>query len=137
MWPLFTEEWGSWRYEELNLSCYPFADPVTDLPIWHIRPPSPLVLYGFSKEIVECPDYWPLSVRVCGFWFLPNEWQFSCNECGDNPFAGRLGTDDSHTCSNHTELYTFISSCEPALPIFVGLSSVGRSKFKLISLHHF
>lgn len=90
MWPLFTEEWGSWRYEELNLSCYPFADPVTDLPIWHIRPPSPLVLYGFSKEIVECPDYWPLSVRVCGFWFLPNEWQFSCNECGDNPFAGRL-----------------------------------------------
>ncbi|KFK27741.1 hypothetical protein AALP_AA8G423200, partial [Arabis alpina] len=91
MWPLFTEEWGSWRYEELNLSCYPFSDPVTDLPIWHIRPSSPLVLYGFSKEIVECPDYWPLSVRVCGFWFLPNEWQFSCNKCGDNPSAGRLG----------------------------------------------
>ncbi|KAG7551809.1 hypothetical protein ISN45_Aa06g024430 [Arabidopsis thaliana x Arabidopsis arenosa] len=129
MWPLFTEEWGSWRYEELNLSCYPFADPVTDLPIWHSRPPSPLVLYGFSKEIVECPDYWPLSVRVCGFWFLPNEWQFSCSKCADNPFTGRLGTDDSHTCSNHSELYTFISSCEPALPIFVGLSSVGSMGF--------
>ncbi|EFH50479.1 hypothetical protein ARALYDRAFT_910517 [Arabidopsis lyrata subsp. lyrata] len=129
MWPLFTEEWGSWRYEELNLSCYPFADPVTDLPIWRSRPPSPLVLYGFSKEIVECPDYWPLSVRVCGFWFLPNEWQFSCNKCGDNPFTGRLGTDDSHTCSNHSELYTFISSCEPELPIFVGLSSVGSMGF--------
>ncbi|XP_010454801.1 PREDICTED: sterol 3-beta-glucosyltransferase UGT80A2-like isoform X1 [Camelina sativa] len=129
MWPLFTEEWGSWRYEELNLSCYPFADPVTDLPIWHYRPPSPLVLYGFSKEIVEWPDYWPLSVRVCGFWFLPNEWQFSCNKCGDNPSAGRLETDDSHKCSNHTELYTFISSFEPALPIFVGLSSIGSMGF--------
>ncbi|KAF2596677.1 hypothetical protein F2Q68_00012330, partial [Brassica cretica] len=129
MWPLFTEEWGSWRSEELNLSCYPFADPVTDLPIWHIRPPSPLVLYGFSKEIVECPDYWPLSVRVCGFWFLPNEWQFSCNKCGDNPSAERLGTDDSHTCSNHTELYTFVSSLEPSLPIFVGLSSIGSMGF--------
>ncbi|KAL1224207.1 Sterol 3-beta-glucosyltransferase UGT80A2 [Cardamine amara subsp. amara] len=129
MWPLFTEEWGSWRYEELNLSCYPFADPVTDLPSWHSRQPSPLVLYGFSKEIVECPDYWPLSIRVCGFWFLPNEWQFSCNHCGDNPSAGCLGTDDSHTCSNHTELYTFISSFEPALPIFVGLSSVGSMGF--------
>lgn len=139
MWPLFTEEWGSWRSEELNLSCYPFADPVTDLPIWHIRPPSPLVLYGFSKEIVECPDYWPLSVRVCGFWFLPNEWQFSCNKCGDNhPSAERLGTDDSHTCSNHTELYTFVSSLEPSLPIFVGLSSIGRSlSLSLIPLKSF
>lgn len=88
-------------------------------------------------HLILSTDYWPLSVRVCGFWFLPNEWQFSCNKCGDNSFAGLLGTDDSHTCSNHTELYTFISSCEPALPIFVGLSSVGRSKFKLIPLNQF
>ncbi|XP_018439017.1 sterol 3-beta-glucosyltransferase-like isoform X2 [Raphanus sativus] len=132
MWPLFTEEWGTWRSEELNLSCYPFADPVTDLPIWHIRPSSPLVLYGFSKEVVECPDYWPLSVRVCGFWFLPNEWQFSCNKCGDSPSsAGLLGTtDESHACSNHTGLYAFVSdSLEPALPIFVGLSSIGSMGF--------
>uniref|UniRef100_A0A1J3HV40 Sterol 3-beta-glucosyltransferase n=3 Tax=Noccaea caerulescens TaxID=107243 RepID=A0A1J3HV40_NOCCA len=129
MWPLFTEEWGSWRYEELNLSCYPFADPVTDLPIWHIRPLSPLVLYGFSKEIVECPDYWPLSVQVCGFWLLPNEWQYSCNKCGDNPSAGRLGIDSSPTCSNHTEFYTFVSTLEPTLPIFIGLSSVGSMGF--------
>ncbi|KAJ4887875.1 UDP-Glycosyltransferase superfamily protein [Raphanus sativus] len=132
MWPLFTEEWGSWRSEELNLSCYPFADPVTDLPIWHIRPSSPLVLYGFSKEIVECPDYWPLSVRVCGFWFLPNEWQFSCNKCGESPSsAGLLGTtDDSHACADHTELYAFVSdSLEPALPIFIGLSSIGSMGF--------
>ncbi|CAN8252215.1 unnamed protein product [Cochlearia groenlandica] len=129
MWPLFTEEWGSWRYEELNLSCYPFSDPVTDLPNWHIQPPSPLVLYGFSKEIVECPDYWPLSVRVSGFWFLPNEWQFSCNKCGDNLSAGRLGIDDSQTCSMHSKLYTFVSSLEPDPPIFVGLSSIGSMGF--------
>lgn len=72
---------------------------------------------------------YPAAISLGLVWFLPNEWQFSCNECGDNPFAGRLGTDDSHTCSNHTELYTFISSCEPALPIFVGLSSVGSMGF--------
>uniref|UniRef100_A0A803MIH7 Erythromycin biosynthesis protein CIII-like C-terminal domain-containing protein n=1 Tax=Chenopodium quinoa TaxID=63459 RepID=A0A803MIH7_CHEQI len=28
MWPLFSEDWGSWR-EELNLSPLPFTDPVT------------------------------------------------------------------------------------------------------------
>lgn len=25
MWPLFTENWGSWRSEELNLSACPFT----------------------------------------------------------------------------------------------------------------
>lgn len=67
---------------------------------------------------------------MCGFWFLPNEWQFSCNKCGDSPSsAGILGTtDDSHACADHTELYAFVSdSLEPALPIFIGLSSIGRS----------
>ncbi|KAM1014517.1 hypothetical protein ACFX2C_044496 [Malus domestica] len=55
MWPLFSEYWGSWRCDDLNLSPCPFTDPVTGLPTWHDRPPSPLLLYGFSKEIVECP----------------------------------------------------------------------------------
>ncbi|EXB97321.1 hypothetical protein L484_024183 [Morus notabilis] len=55
LWPLFTEYWESWRYD-LNLSSCPFTDPVTDLPEWHNRPSSPLLLYGFSKEVVECPD---------------------------------------------------------------------------------
>ncbi|XP_059452589.1 uncharacterized protein LOC132183199 [Corylus avellana] len=57
MWPLFTESWGSWRCDELNLSTFPFTDPVTGLPTWHDRPPSPLLLYGFSKEVVECPAW--------------------------------------------------------------------------------
>ncbi|XP_010519586.1 PREDICTED: sterol 3-beta-glucosyltransferase isoform X2 [Tarenaya hassleriana] len=123
MWPLFTEEWGSWRYDELNLSCYPLADPVTDLPIWQSRSPSPLLLYGFSKEIVECPDYWPSSVRVCGFWFLPNEWQFSCDKCGGG------AEECSHECATHIGLYSFMSSLVPTLPIFVGLSSIGSMGF--------
>lgn len=25
MWPLFTENWGSWRYDDLNLSAWPFT----------------------------------------------------------------------------------------------------------------
>ncbi|KAI7742445.1 hypothetical protein M8C21_030214 [Ambrosia artemisiifolia] len=55
MWPLFTEDWGTWRATELKLSPLPFTDPVTSHPLWHSRPSSPLLLYGFSKEIVECP----------------------------------------------------------------------------------
>uniref|UniRef100_A0A0D9VDM6 Erythromycin biosynthesis protein CIII-like C-terminal domain-containing protein n=1 Tax=Leersia perrieri TaxID=77586 RepID=A0A0D9VDM6_9ORYZ len=55
MWALFMETWGSWRNESLNLSPIPFTDPVTNLPLWYVREESPLLLYGFSKEIVECP----------------------------------------------------------------------------------
>lgn len=55
MWPLFTEDWGSWRTADLKLSPWPFTDPVTGLPTWHYRSSSPLLLYGFSKEVVECP----------------------------------------------------------------------------------
>uniref|UniRef100_A0A0E0G2T7 Glycosyltransferase family 28 N-terminal domain-containing protein n=1 Tax=Oryza nivara TaxID=4536 RepID=A0A0E0G2T7_ORYNI len=38
-------------------------DPVTNLPLWYTREESPLLLYGFSKEIVECPGYWPFSAH--------------------------------------------------------------------------
>ncbi|CAO2045032.1 unnamed protein product [Urochloa humidicola] len=77
MWALFMESWGSWRDDCLNLSPIPFTDPVTNLPLWHVREESPLLLYGFSKEIVECPGYWPSSAHACGFWFLPMAWEFS------------------------------------------------------------
>ncbi|KQJ94011.1 hypothetical protein BRADI_3g07997v3 [Brachypodium distachyon] len=55
MWALFMETWGSWRNDCLNLSPIPYTDPVTNLPLWHVRAESPLLLYGFSKEIVERP----------------------------------------------------------------------------------
>ncbi|KAL4385583.1 hypothetical protein GQ457_15G017020 [Hibiscus cannabinus] len=130
MWPLFSENWESWRSEDLNLSPYPFTDPVTGLPTWHDRPPSPLLLYGFSKEIVECPDYWPSNTRVCGFWFLPTEWQFSCPECGEISTllsSGHLTTDD--LCSAHAELQYFIKNPLLGPPIFIGLSSIGSMGF--------
>ncbi|EOX97367.1 UDP-Glycosyltransferase superfamily protein, putative [Theobroma cacao] len=130
MWPLFSENWESWRSEDLNLSPYPFADPVTGLPTWHDRPQSPLLLYGFSKEIVECPDYWPSKTRVCGFWFLPIEWQFSCKECGEISTllsSGHLTTDDM--CSVHAELRIFLRTPISPPPIFIGLSSIGSMGF--------
>ncbi|XP_021286934.1 sterol 3-beta-glucosyltransferase UGT80B1 isoform X2 [Herrania umbratica] len=130
MWPLFSENWESWRSEDLNLSPYPFTDPVTGLPTWHDRPPSPLLLYGFSKEIVECPDYWPSNTRVCGFWFLPIEWQFSCKECGEISTllsSGHLTTDDM--CSVHSELRFFLRTPFSSPPIFIGLSSIGSMGF--------
>ncbi|TYJ03516.1 hypothetical protein E1A91_A12G033200v1 [Gossypium mustelinum] len=126
MWSLFSDNWESWRSEDLNLSPYPFTDPVTGLPTWHDRPPSPLLLYGFSKEIVECPDYWPSNTRVCGFWFLPIEWQFSCQECGQIStllFTGHLNSDDM--CPAHAELQYFLKTPLSRPPIFVGLSSIG------------
>ncbi|KAK6156941.1 hypothetical protein DH2020_011189 [Rehmannia glutinosa] len=127
MWPLFTEDWGTWRSLDLHLSFWPFTvDPVTGLPTWHVRPSSPLLLYGFSQEIVECPGYWPSAVRVCGFWSLPVEWQFSCARCAEISSLvslRKLNVEDE-LCSIHAKLQKFLDS--PAKrPIFISLSSHG------------
>ncbi|KAF4384973.1 hypothetical protein F8388_010571 [Cannabis sativa] len=127
MWPLYTEYWESWR-RDLNLSSCPFTDPVTGLPEWHNRSSSPLLLYGFSKEVVECPDYWPSAVRVCGFWFLPVEWQFSCKKCGEISelvSAGHVNKKDE-LCSDHVYLQSFLKNRIAEPLVFVGLSSAGR-----------
>lgn len=127
MWPLFTENWGSWRNDVLHLSPCPFTDPVTGIPTWHDRPQSPLVMYGFSKEVVECPAYWPLKVRVCGFWFLPIEWQFTCKKCraiSVHDSSGHQYAKDD-LCPSHLELQNFIKTT----PIFIGLSSIGSMGF--------
>ncbi|PWZ20310.1 hypothetical protein Zm00014a_031353 [Zea mays] len=125
MWALFMESWGSWRNDCLNLSPIPFTDPVTNLPLWHVREESPLLLYGFSKEIVECPGYWPFNAHACGFWFLPMDWQFSCDKCMvlsgniNSSFGGML-------CANHSSLEHFLTrNAYSSRPIFVGLSSIG------------
>ncbi|XP_028088622.1 sterol 3-beta-glucosyltransferase UGT80A2 isoform X2 [Camellia sinensis] len=137
MWPLFTEDWGSWRSDELKLSPWPFTvylsncffigqDPVTGLPAWHDR-------YGFSKEVVECPGYWPSNVRVCGFWFLPLEWQFSCNKCAEISAlisSEHLNTKDENVmCSAHAELQSFLKTPASLPPVFIGFCSVGSMGF--------
>lgn len=127
MWPLFTENWGSWRSEELNLCACPFTDPVTGLPTWYDRASSPKLLYGFSKEIVECPDYWPSSVRVCGFWFLPNSWQYSCKQCGE--LSAFLLDANNRLCASHIGMQAFMDAANSTPPIFVGLSSVASMGF--------
>ncbi|OWM84925.1 hypothetical protein CDL15_Pgr027712 [Punica granatum] len=128
MWPLFTESWGSWRSEALSLSPIPFTDPVTGLPTWHERAPSPIVMYGFSEEVVECPDYWPSNIRISGFWFLPDEWQFSCQKCCEvaelNKSKGTKTQDC--TCSSHVQLQAFVNGDALMRPVFIGLSSIGR-----------
>uniref|UniRef100_A0A0E0CHJ3 Erythromycin biosynthesis protein CIII-like C-terminal domain-containing protein n=1 Tax=Oryza meridionalis TaxID=40149 RepID=A0A0E0CHJ3_9ORYZ len=54
-------------------------DPVTNLPLWYMREESPLLLYGFSKEIVECPVA------------ESSEYQASALHCDSNIlFNGRL-----------------------------------------------
>ncbi|KAM6554389.1 hypothetical protein CsatB_015151 [Cannabis sativa] len=100
-------------------------DSVTGLPEWHNRSSSPLLLYGFSKEVVECPDYWPSAVRVCGFWFLPVEWQFSCKKCGEISelvSAGHVNKKDE-LCSDHVYLQSFLKNRIAEPLVFVGLSS--------------
>eukprot|EP00268_Persea_americana_P063505 TRINITY_DN8241_c0_g2_i3.p1 TRINITY_DN8241_c0_g2~~TRINITY_DN8241_c0_g2_i3.p1 ORF type:complete len:343 (+),score=69.07 TRINITY_DN8241_c0_g2_i3:628-1656(+) len=131
MWPLFTEEWGSWRAECLNLSPWPFTDPVTGLPLCHDWAKSPLLLYGFNKEIVECPDYWPSNVHICGFWFLPKEWQFSCAECGEISalFASDHLNGKDELCAIHADLECFLKASSSCLPIFIGLSSIPSMGF--------
>ncbi|GFP93875.1 sterol 3-beta-glucosyltransferase ugt80b1 [Phtheirospermum japonicum] len=98
-------------------------DPITSLPTWHVRPSSPLLLYGFSQEVVECPGYWPSSVRVCGFWLTPVEWQFSCATCADISSLGKPNAEDE-LCPIHVKLKVFLDSSAER-PIFVSLSSVG------------
>ncbi|PIN12889.1 Sterol 3-beta-glucosyltransferase [Handroanthus impetiginosus] len=130
MWPLFTEDWGTWRSHDLQLSFWPFTDPVTGLPTWHERPSSPLLLYGFSQEVVECPGYWPSAVRVCGFWFPPVDWQFSCATCAEmsSLISLRKLNAEDELCSGHSMLKCFLEySAEP--PIFISLSSVGSMGF--------
>ncbi|XP_059313640.1 sterol 3-beta-glucosyltransferase isoform X1 [Lycium ferocissimum] len=131
MWPLFTEDWGSWRSLDLKLSALPFTDPVTGLPTFHERLPSPLLLYGFSREVVECPGYWPSKVRVCGFWFPPWEWQFSCNDCAEISASVSSGNSNKQNklCSTHLSLQFFIEVPARELPVFIGLSSIGSMGF--------
>ncbi|KAG5625569.1 hypothetical protein H5410_010787 [Solanum commersonii] len=131
MWPLFTEEWGLWRSLDLNLSSLPFTDPVTGLPTFHERLPSPLLLYGFSKEVVEYPGYWHSKVWVCGFWFPPKEWQFSCNDCAEISASVSSGSSNKQNelCSIHLSLQFFIEFPATELPIFIGLSSIGSMGF--------
>ncbi|KAL2477519.1 UDP-Glycosyltransferase superfamily protein [Forsythia ovata] len=130
MWPLFTDDWGLWRGLDLKLSTWPFTDPVTGLPTWHERPSSPLLLYGFSKEIVECPGYWPSRVRVCGFWFLPAEWQFSCYKCAENSslISSWKFNAQAKLCLVHSKLQLFLDG-SPEQPVFISLSSVGSMGF--------
>ncbi|XP_042398438.1 uncharacterized protein LOC121988822 isoform X4 [Zingiber officinale] len=88
--------------------------------------------YGFSKEIVECPDYWPPNTHACGFWFLPLEWQFSCNGCREivSPNPSSSMTRKNELCATHADMQQFLTqrsySC---LPIFIGLSSIGSMGF--------
>uniref|UniRef100_A0A0E0CHJ0 Erythromycin biosynthesis protein CIII-like C-terminal domain-containing protein n=1 Tax=Oryza meridionalis TaxID=40149 RepID=A0A0E0CHJ0_9ORYZ len=104
-------------------------DPVTNLPLWYMREESPLLLYGFSKEIVECPGYWPFSAHVCGFWFLPMAWQFSCNKCKEL-LCGNASNSGGALCVNHAGLEHFtMGNSYSSLPIFIGLSSIGSMGF--------
>ncbi|AQK70618.1 UDP-Glycosyltransferase superfamily protein [Zea mays] len=154
MWALFMESWGSWRNDCLNLSPIPFtvrssnqssfvacARGVTFItvsimlliinmkPMPYMRTIKLIhlhILYGFSKEIVECPGYWPFNAHACGFWFLPMDWQFSCDKCMElsgninSSFGGML-------CANHSSLEHFLTrNAYSSRPIFVGLSSIGR-----------
>ncbi|EEC72727.1 hypothetical protein OsI_06337 [Oryza sativa Indica Group] len=85
--------------------------------------------YGFSKEIVECPGYWPFSAHVCGFWFLPMAWQYSCNKCKEL-LCGNASNSGGVLCVNHAGLEHFtMGNSYSSLPIFIGLSSIGSMGF--------
>ncbi|KAJ6942096.1 sterol 3-beta-glucosyltransferase UGT80A2 isoform X3 [Populus alba x Populus x berolinensis] len=112
MWPLYTENWGSWRSDDLYLSPCPFTDPVTGLPTWHDRPPSPLLLL----LAIKCPCLWVL---------------FSCKKCqeiSELSYPGDLRTKDE-VCSAHVKLQCFLINPASAPPVFIGLSSIGSMGF--------
>ncbi|KAL2651411.1 hypothetical protein R1flu_019539 [Riccia fluitans] len=123
MWPLFTSRWTTWRAEGLHLSACPLTDPVTELPVSQDWPQAPPLLYGFSQDVVECPDYWPQSIRVCGFWYAPAEWEGLLSQ----DIRSRTGHDAGSHLSLEQKLLGFLSNVdnEDNAPLYIGLSSVG------------
>lgn len=71
--------------------------------------------------------YWPSAVRVCGFWYPPVEWQFSCARCAEisSLISLRKLNAEDVLCTSHVKLKSFLDSSAEQ-PIFISLSSVGR-----------
>ncbi|PWA75463.1 UDP-glucuronosyl/UDP-glucosyltransferase [Artemisia annua] len=108
MWPFLTDDWGTWRATKLQLGPLPFTDPVTSNLVWHSRPSSPLLLYGFSKEVVECP------VQCAEVTVLTSSENWNMKV---------------ELCSAHTELQQFLNAPASLPPVFIGLSSIGSMGF--------
>ncbi|KAJ7517134.1 hypothetical protein O6H91_21G011700 [Diphasiastrum complanatum] len=139
MWPLFTDRWTEWRVKHLGLAACPLTDPVTELPIVYRWPRAPLVLYGVSPEVVECPAYWPPSVHLCGFWYSQKRWDSfegdnSSNELNLQDTLRKEGVPSKTGMQNDpphsTHLIEYLSNRDVSdNPIFVGLSSIGSMGF--------
>lgn len=88
---------------------------------------SSLRQFHYHHYFTTLTGYWPSNVRVCGFWFLPMEWQFSCKECSEISVlvSSRNLQRKDELCSAHIDLHTFLKNVSMP-PVFVGLSSVGR-----------
>lgn len=108
-----TEEWY-WTFE------YPGTSSVIRLPCFY---------YLTNNSMLT--DYWPSKVHVCGFWFLPIEWQFSCKKCGEISVVCSLGNTraEEEMCSAHVKLQHFLKTPASVPPVFIGLSSVGRQVY--------
>jgi hypothetical protein len=80
--------------------------------------------FSFITSFICVTAYWPSRVRVCGFWFLPIEWQFTCTQCREISVYDSSGHqfDKDNLCPRHLELQNFVK----ATPIFIGLSAIGR-----------
>ncbi|KAJ0094663.1 hypothetical protein Patl1_15393 [Pistacia atlantica] len=117
-------------------------DPVTGLPTWYDRVPSPKLLcmicihitgMDLAKKLLNAlpsTDYWPSGVRVCGFWFLPIEWQFSCNKCEEiSILSSRHLRANWKMCAAHVEFQSFLETPKLVSPIFIGLSSIASMGF--------
>ncbi|KAK9217952.1 hypothetical protein WN943_006584 [Citrus x changshan-huyou] len=101
MWPLFTENWGSWRSEELNLSACPFM--------------------GFDIARTS----WTLETSLLNAG--PRNWSshlYSCKQCGE--LSAFLLDANNRLCASHIGLQAFMDAANSTPPIFVGLSSVAR-----------
>lgn len=84
--------------------------------------------FDFSSFQVYLTDYWPSNVRVCGFWFIPIEWQFSCQQCLEVAALDleEHSRTECSTCSVHVQLHSFLKTDTSMPLVFVGLSSIGR-----------
>lgn len=90
-----------------------------------------VLLFAFLVIQMTCSwtiiGYWPPAVRVCGFWSLPAEWQFSCARCAEisSLISWRQLNAGENLCPGHAKINSFLDSSAEDL-IFISLGSVGR-----------
>ncbi|PWA69964.1 UDP-glucuronosyl/UDP-glucosyltransferase [Artemisia annua] len=102
MWPLFTDDWGTWRATKLQLSPLPFTvighQMFMFVPLWLLESSYGVAVQCAEVTVLTSSENWNMKVELC---------------------------------SVHTELQQFLNAPASLPPVFNGLSSIGSMGFMI------